>query len=323
MSKQQQRDVGASSSRCSFLVRAIAGVLFMGVVTFAVFGDEGLESTASASSVVQAKDRQKDPQVIAEGAKLFAPSCGNAYCHGSGGMGGGAPRLRGKGLEADYLFKSISNGIPRTPMLGFKSEFSEEQIWKLVAFIMSDSKTGTPVEPAEELRPSPSIASVKPAEAIAAVGNSEAGKAIFFDSAHPKSCHACHSIGGEGTSIGPDLSLAANKSARELFLGIILAREIKDSRYATITVTLRNGDKIVGVKKEEDEESIRVYDTTELPAVLRTIQKTGIAKVEASNESIMPKDYAAAYTVKQLLDLVTFLRSSGSKSPVTLRDLFQ
>ena len=36
----------------------------------------------------------------------------------------------------------------------------------------------------------------------------------------------------------------------------------------------------------------------------------------------MPKDYASVYTVKQLLDLVTFLKSSESKSPVTLKDLF-
>jgi hypothetical protein len=85
---------------------------------------------------------------------------------------------------------------------------------------------------------------------------------------------------------------------------------------------LKNGDKLLGIKKDEDDESMRVYDTTELPAVLRTVQKSEIVKVESGDQSVMPKDYASIYTIKQLLDLVTFLKSSESKSPVTLADLF-
>jgi hypothetical protein len=100
-----------------------------------------------------------------------------------------------------------------------------------------------------------------------------------------------------------------------------MTRENRDSRYATVAVTLKNGDKILGVKKEEDGESIRIYDTSELPAVLRTVQKSDILAVQNRDEAVMPKDYASIYTVKQLLDLVTFLKSSESKTPVTLRDL--
>src|SRR5512144_1586373 len=96
----------------------------------------------------QASGSLTDPQFIAEGARLFATSCGNAYCHGTGGGGGGAPRLRGKGLESSYLFKSISNGIPGTAMPSFKSELSEEQVWKLIAFIMSDADASVVAQPA-------------------------------------------------------------------------------------------------------------------------------------------------------------------------------
>jgi hypothetical protein len=106
-------------------------------------------------------------------------------------------------------------------------------------------------------------------------------------------------------------------------LSIILPRDVKDSQYATVTVALRNGDKIVGVKKEEDAESLRVYDATDLPVVLRTVQKADVARVEYSSESVMPKDYPSVYTMKQLLDLVTYLKSSESKSTVTLKDLVQ
>jgi len=213
-------------------------------------------------------------------------------------------------------------------MPSFKSELSEEQIWKLVAFIVSDTKTGAIVVGSADSLPAAlsSTAPIKAADTIATkslAGSPQAGKALFFDSSQPRSCYACHSFNGEGTPIGPDLSAASSRSPRALFLSIILTRELKDSPYATITVALRNGEKIVGVKKEEDAESLRVYDTTELPAVLRTVQKTDVAKVEYANESVMPKDYAAAYTMKQLLDIVTFLKSSKSKSPVTLNDLLE
>jgi len=327
VTEQHPTKADASRAGISLLGRVIA-VLLPLAIGFAPSGDSRFESTASASSVLQDRDKLKDPRSIAEGAKLFAPSCGNAYCHGTGGVGGGAPRLRGKDLEADYVFKSVSNGIPGTAMPSFKSELSDEQIWKLVAFIVSDSNTSATADPPLVLPAAPSSTAPRnSAEAIASsslAGSSQAGKALFFDASQPKSCHGCHSFNGEGTPIGPDLTPTANRSPRDLLMSIILARGLKDAQYATITVALRNGEKVVGVKKEEDAESLRIYDTTQLPAVLRTVQKADIAKVEYANESVMPKDYASTYTMKQLLDLVTFLKfSPQSKSTLTLKDLFQ
>lgn len=308
--------------------RLVAAIFFSALCTLALLSGR-IQPSLSASLSSQREENLKDPRLIAEGAKLFAPSCGNAYCHGTGGIGGGAPRLRGKGLEPAYLFKTISNGISATAMLGFKSELSGEQIWKLVAFITSDAKTSPAANPEAPVADKPAssppaaLSKTDASESSALLGNIEAGKALFFDSAQPKSCHFCHSIRGEGTAIGPDLAALANRSPRDLLLSIVLAREIKDPRYGTVKITLRNGIRIAGVMKEEDGESIRVYDTTELPAVLRTVQKADVAKIETENESVMPGDYAAKYTIKQLLDLIAFLKSSESKSPITLKDLFQ
>lgn len=306
--------LGAYRVRAAALV--LAGMFGVGFLTI----DQPRHIAAAAPQA----DKLKEPQFIAEGAKLFATSCGNAYCHGTGGVGGGAPRLRGREMEAAYLFKTISNGIRGTAMLSFKSELSEEQIWKLVAFVMSDVKS-TPDAKIDAFvadKPSPPTGAETTASSSIS-GSAQAGKALFFDLRQSRSCHHCHSLQGEGTAIGPDLSKVASRSPRELFLSIILPGDVKDSRYATLRLTLHNGDKIVGIKKEEDAESIRVYDTTEMPAVLRTIQKTDVVKVESANESVMPRDYAAIYTMKQLLDLVTFLKSSESKSPVMLKDLFE
>lgn len=326
MSRQDQTNAHDSRAGISHVARVIAVLLPIPIGLALVAGNH-FENTASASTVVQAKDRLKDAQFIAEGARLFAPTCGNAYCHGTGGAGGGAPRLRGKDLEAAYVFKSISNGIPGTSMPSFKSELSEEQIWRLVAFIAADAKTSGIVDPPTNAPPTstPNAGNATPETIMPSslVGSSQAGKALFFDSTREKSCHACHSFQGEGTPVGPDLSAAASRPAKDLFLSIILPHRVKDARYAKVTVALRNGDTIVGVKKEEDAESLQVYDAAELPVVLRTVQKSDVAKIEYSSESVMPRDYALTYTIKQLLDLVTYLKSAQSKSTVTLTDLVQ
>jgi putative heme-binding domain-containing protein len=277
---------------------------------------------ASGHVAAQQTEKFRDPQYIAEGAKLFAPNCGSGYCHGASGIGGGAPRLRGKDLDPKYIFTTVSNGISGTAMLSFKSDLSEEDIWKLVAFILSDGKVNPIPEPSPT-KPSPAPTSAAHSDTAAGIlaGSAQAGKALFFDSAQSKSCHVCHGFNEEGGTIGPDLSHAGNKPARELFSLTLVARPAQNSRYAVLMLVLKNGDKIVGVKKEEDVESVRVYDIVELPAVLRTVQKSDISKSETVVDWPVHKDNASLYTIKQLLDLVTFLRSSSSNSPVTLSDI--
>ncbi|HKP86333.1 MAG TPA: c-type cytochrome [Blastocatellia bacterium] len=320
-------------------LRLLAAALFSSLVA-AFFAGETLNSRAFAplvSSFVSTQgDKLKDSRSIEEGARLFGPNCSSGYCHGAGGAGGGGPRLRGKALDADYVFKVISNGVAGTPMMAFKSELSEEEIWKLVAYIMSEAKASpevksepsglTPPAPAPKATTTVTGGAMKSADAATAsfIGNAQAGKSLFFDSAQPRSCRACHSFAGEGSSIGIDLSTVGSKTARELFLSIIIPRDTAaGSRYSKLILTLKNGDKVAGIKKDEDDESIRIYDITELPAVLRTIQKANVAGIEATSESPMPKDYASTYTVKQLLDIVAYLKSSDPQSkPVTLRDLF-
>ena len=306
--------------------RSLLTLLFLALGCVAgslVIHAESLGSGTSAATVIQG-DKLKDQKSIAEGATLFAPICGTGYCHGTGGSGGGAPRIRGKGLEANDIFKAIRNGVGGTPMPAFKSTYSEEQIWKLVAFVMSPpgAEGNVTIQPATSIPP-PIPAPAKVANSPI-VGDGQAGKNIFFDSTQPKSCQACHAVDGVGASIGPDLSAVATRAPKELFLSIILPHDKVEPRYLSTRLTLADGDKLVGLAKQEREDEVELYDVTELPAVLRTVQKKNIVKRESLNESPMPRDYSSIYTMKQLLDLVTYLKSTDpkSKSPVALKDLF-
>jgi len=81
-----------------------------------------------------------DPDAIAEGAKRFSASC-TGYCHGREGRVSRAPKLRGKTYEADFLYARIAQGSPGGAtglvMPAFGTMLPPEEIWKLVAYLMS------------------------------------------------------------------------------------------------------------------------------------------------------------------------------------------
>ena len=78
-----------------------------------------------------------DEAVVKQGATLFATTC--SYCHkGHPGAGGaGVPTLRDQTYDKEYLYKMISDGPPSGRMPAWKYQYSPEQIWKLVAYILS------------------------------------------------------------------------------------------------------------------------------------------------------------------------------------------
>ena len=76
-----------------------------------------------------------DVKVIGEGAQLFRQTC-TGYCHGKDGGPSRAPKLRAQKLEQTYVYARISKGSPNG-MPGFETAMSRENIWKLVAYVMS------------------------------------------------------------------------------------------------------------------------------------------------------------------------------------------
>jgi mono/diheme cytochrome c family protein len=81
-----------------------------------------------------------DPEIIAEGAKRFSASC-TGYCHAREGRVSRAPALRGKTYDPNFLFARITNGSPGGAsglvMPAFGTTLPPEEIWKIVAYVMS------------------------------------------------------------------------------------------------------------------------------------------------------------------------------------------
>jgi putative heme-binding domain-containing protein len=275
-----------------------------------------------------------DPQLIAQGSTLFAQSCSVGYCHGAAGKAGRGPRLRGKEWDKNYLFKVTFDGIPNSSMPAWKGRLTEAEIGAVVAYVLTLSKLTSdsaqaPV-PAAPVASSPATASeASPTTSESSAvngslsGDAEKGKALFFDSSNDWHCGACHKIGGTGASVGPELNGVRSKAVKDLFIDIVLPSAHLSPDRPFLSITTKSGEQIQGVKSEESATHIKLYDIGSLPAVLRNLPKEQIQKLDIQSRSPMPAKYGEMYTVKQLLDLIAFLKASGSgpTQTVSLNDL--
>ncbi|HLG89648.1 MAG TPA: c-type cytochrome [Alphaproteobacteria bacterium] len=241
------------------------------------------------------------------GTNVFTTSCSSSYCHGAGGAGGRGPSLQNRDFPPEYIRDTILNGRPGTPMPSFKGTLQPHEVDALVAFIESlspDRGRATPFDPS----------SVHPPAGKQAL----AGSDLFFDETRAGSCSACHSYGGGGGPIGPDLATIADKTPSRIYQAL-LHPAAEDPDYPAVTVTLKNGGTYIGIRQSDRRDAIRVYDLSSVPPVLRTWQKTDVAKVEPLAGAQAYKHDLSRFTDQELLALVSFLKSGAASTPVDLK----
>ena len=308
------------------LIRIIILLLLPALATFSSL--RAANDSWSAFTQAAAPDL-KSTDLIAEGEQVFAKSCSIPYCHGKDGAAGRAPAVRDKRWEVSALRKIILEGIPNTAMPNWNDKLSERQVWAVVAFVLSIAGQATADAPpppqtgSSEKWARSSEASRGGSLPASIVGDPARGERLFFESTRDRGCAGCHTIDGKGSAVGPDLSGPARKSAREIFRAIVFPAPPGDSRQQLLRLTMNDGEKILALKQEETASSIRVYDVGTAPPVLRRLAKDRIQTAEPLKQSAMPSRYAETYTLRELLDLVAFLKSSGAPSPqkVTLLDV--
>lgn len=115
-------------------------IFFMIVILFIIIFAGAFLTKASAASNGNAE----------AGKKFYDAKC--SLCHGAAGKGDGpaGASLNPKATNFtdkekmkksdDELFKSISNGVKGTSMIGYAGSISEADRWNLVAYIRSLSK---------------------------------------------------------------------------------------------------------------------------------------------------------------------------------------
>jgi putative membrane-bound dehydrogenase-like protein len=136
-------------------------------------------------------------------------------------------------------------------------------------------------------------------------GDPRRGQAIFYSS--KASCSACHAIGYLGGNVGPDLTqIGKIRTERDLLESIVFPSATIVRSYEPVLITTKDGKFHNGlIRKELPDELILATG----PNQEERLARGAIEEVQPSKVSVMPAGLDQQLTVRELADLVAFLKA--------------
>ncbi|BCU76946.1 c-type cytochrome [Luteolibacter sp. LG18] len=138
-------------------------------------------------------------------------------------------------------------------------------------------------------------------------GNREKGRALFFGAA---SCSTCHTFGGQGHAVGPDLSNTVHREYASVLRDIEDPGASINPDAVAYQVTLKDGGAVVGTRVGETPEETKFAAPGGKVTVVR---KADIASIAPLPVSLMPPGLLGALKPEEVKDLMTFLLTPGEK----------
>jgi putative heme-binding domain-containing protein len=235
---------------------------------------------------------------IAEGEKLYNETC--TACHGKDGTGGelgppvAAQNRRYLRRTDQEVFDAIKNGIQGTQMPPYAGQFTDEQVWRITAYIRG--LRGTAID-------TPSA------------GDVAAGESIFWGKGN---CGGCHMIKAKGSILGPDLSNIAGSRKVQNIVDALTRENHKIAAdggthdttllpmmtYQPVRITMADGKSVVGILKNEDSFSLQVLGKDDLN--LYRFKRSDV-KVFYDPQSLMPHDWDKRLAPAEFQNLLAFL----------------
>jgi putative heme-binding domain-containing protein len=253
-------------------------VLLLGLITLAASGLMlAQERDVRSQTYPGTNPHLNNKESIRGGMALYRTRCGD--CHGLDASGYRGPDLisaMAAGMTDEALFQAIRKGVPGTEMPS--SNAPDVDILQIIAYLRN-------------------LGAVAPSEAP--IGNVESGAKIFA-----AQCTTCHRVAGKGGRIGPELSrIGVARSRAALLREIRTPHDWVPPAFETITITTKDGQKIRGVKKNEDVFSIQIMDMRErIQGYLKSDVQVAYDKV-----SLMPVYDAKRLNDSDLNDLIGYL----------------
>ncbi len=230
------------------------------------------QSPAAQSAPVEKSD-------LTAGKIMFEGHC--SLCHGIDGGGGRGPNLHRPKLSRapdDKALKSlIENGIP--PGMPGGWYLSSRDIENVAAFVRGLGNIPPEQLPGDPLR----------------------GEAVYARSA----CATCHILAGKGVGYGPELTeVGARRGAARLREMMQNPSKTIPEGFLMIEVTMPSGQKIRGIRLNEDTFTIQLKDAQGHIYSLRRSELRELKKLRG--ETPMPS-YEAILSAAELDDLVAYL----------------
>jgi PQQ-dependent dehydrogenase (methanol/ethanol family) len=244
----------------------------------------------AAGSVARA-----DP--VAEGRKRFQIRC--AGCHGADAAGGerapGIGQGDRAGLENETTLKEvIRKGIPESGMPAFPL-IPDPELQVLVAFLRSR---------------------IVPASQSQLAGDARAGESYFFGEGK---CATCHMILGRGGLQGPDLTGVGERlTAAEIEASLLNPNGRRVKGYEVVTARLLSGEKIHGFLKNESGFDLQIQG---FDGRLHLLNSSGVAALERSPDSLMPKASASETTLQNVVAFLARPANTTFSAPDALAPL--
>ncbi len=221
------------------------------------------------------------------GEQLFLGQC--AGCHGPKGEGGrGAllaqPRLR-HAADDESLFRLIRDGIKGTEMpAGYALNTGET--WQVAGYVRSLGRLTQESVP----------------------GDTRRGREIYLTKGN---CAQCHIVGGEGGSLGPELTeIGAHRSAAHLRDAVLDPEKALPEGFMQVRLVANDGRRITAVRLNEDTFTIQVRD---LSGHLYSFVKQDLKEIHKdTGKSPMP-GFKATLSAAEADDLVAYLVSLRGK----------
>jgi mono/diheme cytochrome c family protein len=241
---------------------------------------------AFASGQIQ---QQSPEQIIKRGSEIFAQTCTQSYCHGANGTQGGAPRLAGRGLEANYIQRVVTFGAEGTPMPAWGQILTQAETNAVIMYVQSLN----------------GVAPTRVAPPASLSGEAAKGRDLFSDTTREMGrCSICHRIDGKGVRVAREIAhIPADAAA---------LRSMATPDVVTATVSNDTFPALV-VSQIKDETTL--YDLTTVPSVLRRLSP---ASVKLKNDSDWKHSTAlGTYSDAELTSILDFLRATQTAQTPT------
>jgi mono/diheme cytochrome c family protein len=197
------------------------------------------------------------------------------------------------------VFNTIKTGISGTAMAGWNGRLTDDQIWKIAAYIRV--LRGTAID-----NPLP--------------GDVAHGEQIFWGKG---ACGSCHMVDGKGGMSGPDLSNIASlrkvnsiqdaltKEDHRIFGpgGAHLTTLPPMDTYPPVRIVTVDGKNHDGVLMNEDGFSLQLLGSDQR---LHTFDRAKVRSVTQTAKSLMPTDYDKRLSPVEFKDLMAYLTRLGT-----------
>jgi hypothetical protein len=162
-----------------------------------------------------------------------------------------------------------------------------------------------------------SLSAVRAQDTAAPTPQIERGRELFTNAKKGVACKTCHSLGGVGTAIGPNLTnMASNGSVHSIVLTMHMTMTEHVYRIKTAT------DSFPGILKQKFGDRVEYYDLSRIPPVLRTLNMNQIVSKERDEKWRHPPALAN-YTPQELADVISYLKfaATGSQQEIAATDI--